>query len=136
MRGSCLCGAVTYDATPPASGLRIGLCSCRTCRRAHAPPSMATAPVPGDSFRGLCGIDKLRAFESSPGKRRHFCKVCGTHLIAEHPGEANVLLRVALLDEDPGSRPVDHIWRSHEVPWCAWDGDIERYEEWPPGNSK
>ena len=37
MRGSCLCGAVTYAAEVPT--LLIGHCSCRTCRKAHAAPS-------------------------------------------------------------------------------------------------
>jgi ADP-ribosyl-[dinitrogen reductase] hydrolase len=44
-----------------------------------------------------------------------------------------MLLRAALLDDDPGTRPVEHIFRSQEVPWCAWEGaDIERYAEWAP----
>jgi hypothetical protein len=129
MRGSCLCGAVAYEALPPKSGLRIGLCSCKTCRKTHAAPFIATAPVPRATFHWLRGRDKLRAFESSPGKNRHFCTICGTHMIAEHPGEPNILLRVALLEEDPGVRPVDHIFRSHEVPWCAWE-DAMGFAEW------
>jgi ADP-ribosyl-[dinitrogen reductase] hydrolase len=134
MQGSCLCGAVAYEAEPPASGLRIGLCSCRTCRKAHASPFAVTAPVPRETFRWLRGEGKLRIYESSPGKNRYFCMICSSHLIAEHPGEPNVLLRVALLDDDPGARPVDHIFRSHEVSWCAWEGrDIKHYAEWPPG---
>ena len=114
MKGSCLCGAVVYEAEAP--GLLIGHCSCRTCRKAHAAPFTATARVPRDKFRWLAGADKLRAFESSPGKNRHFCSICGSHLIAERPAEPHVILRVASLDEDPGVKPVVHIWRSHEMP--------------------
>ena len=135
MRGSCLCGAVTYEAKVP--NLLIGHCSCRTCRKAHAAPFAVTAPVPRENFRWLRGQDKLRIYESSPGKNRYFCTICSSHLIAEHPGGPNVLLRVALLDDDPGTRPVNHIFRSHEVPWCAWEGDhIEHYAEWPPGEER
>jgi ADP-ribosyl-[dinitrogen reductase] hydrolase len=133
MKGSCLCGAVAYEADPPAGGLRIGLCSCRSCRKAHAAPYNVYASVPRENFRWLRGEDRTRIYESSPGKNRHFCAVCGSQLIAEHPGEPNVLLRAALLDDDPGTRPVEHIFRSQEVPWCAWEGaDIERYAEWAP----
>ncbi len=131
MRGSCLCGAVTYEAEVP--NLLIGHCSCRTCRKAHAAPFPATSRVPRDKFRWLSGEEKLRAFESSPGKNRLFCSVCGSQLIAERPAEPHVILRVATLDDDPGTKPVIHIWRSHEVPWLAYEGDIKRYEEWPPG---
>ena len=35
MKGSCLCGAVAYEATLPADGLHIGFCSCPSCRKAH-----------------------------------------------------------------------------------------------------
>jgi ADP-ribosyl-[dinitrogen reductase] hydrolase len=89
--------------------------------------------VPRENFRWLRGADKARIYESSPGKNRHFCSVCGSQLIAEHPGETNVLLRVALLDDDPGARPTEHIFRSQQVPWCDWESAaIARYEDWGP----
>lgn len=91
--------------------------------------------MPRDSFKWPAGADKLRHFESSPGRNRHFCSVCGTHLIAERPAEPHVVLRVATLDDDPGTKPIVHIWRSQEVPWLAYEGDIKRFDEWPPGRS-
>ena len=75
MKGSCLCGAVAYEATPPAAGLHIGLCSCRSCRKAHAAPANVYATVPRANFRWLRGEDKTSIYESSPGKNRHFCSV-------------------------------------------------------------
>ena len=133
MQGSCLCGAVVYKAEAP--GLLIGHCSCRTCRKAHAAPFTTTARVPRHSFEWLAGVDKLRHFESSPGRNRHFCSVCGTHLIAERPAEPHVVLRVATLDDDPGTKPIVHIWRSQKVPWLAYEGDIKSFDEWAPGRS-
>jgi len=121
MRGSCLCGAVAFQAEPPASGLRIGFCSCPSCRKAHAAPFNAYAAVPCADFRWLKGQDRIRSYASSPGKQRHFCSVCGSQLVSERTGTDYVLLRVALLDEDPGVRPVEHIFRQHEVSWCDWD---------------
>lgn len=131
MQGSCLCGAILYEAD--TAGLLIGHCSCRTCRKAHAAPFTTTARVPRDKFRWRTGAEKLRSFESSPGKNRHFCSVCGTHLIAERPADPYVILRVATLDDDPGTKPIVHIWCSHEVPWLDYEGDIKRFGEWPQG---
>ena len=89
--------------------------------------------MPRKNFRWLRGQDKTSIYESSPGKNRHFCSVCGSQVIAEHPGETNVLLRVALLDDDPGTRPVEHIFLSQRPAWCDWDADgIQRYQEWAP----
>lgn len=133
MKGSCLCDAVAYDVTPPPSGLRVGLCSCRSCRKAHAAPANVYATVPRASFRWLRGQEKTTIYQSSPGKNRHFCSVCGSQIIAEHPGEPNLLLRVALLDDDPGVRPVEHIFVSQLPAWCNWNADgITRYQEWGP----
>ena len=130
MKGSCLCGAVAYEATPPPSGLRIGMCSCPSCRKAHASAFNVYASVPRAGFRWLRGEHKTSIYESSPGKNRHFCSVCGSQLIAEHPGEPNVLLRVALLDDDPGVRPVEHIFLGQRAPWCDWESPgITRYVE-------
>jgi hypothetical protein len=65
MKGSCLCGAVAYEVDP--FDMKIGHCSCRTCRKAQAAPFAATARVPREKFRFLSGEDKLTSFESSPG---------------------------------------------------------------------
>ena len=121
MKGSCLCGAVAFQAEPPASGLRIGFCSCPSCRKAHAAPFNAYAAVPRAGFRWLKGRDQIRSYASSPGKQRHFCGVCGSQLVSERSGMDYVLLRVALLDEDPGVSPIEHIFRQYEVSWCDWD---------------
>ena len=132
VKGSCLCGAIAFAAEPPAGGLRIGFCACPSCRKAHAAPFNAYAEVPRAGFRWLRGTDKASVYESSPGKNRHFCSVCGSQLIAERPGKPTVLLRVGLLDEDPGVRPVEHIFLGLKVPWCDWETDgIERYATEP-----
>jgi ADP-ribosyl-[dinitrogen reductase] hydrolase len=132
MKGSCLCGTVAFEAEPPADGLRIAFCSCPTCRKAHAAPCNVSAPVPRDGFRWTRGAAEVRTYRSSPGKLRHFCGTCGSHLMAEHPGQATVLLRVALLDEDPGARPAEWIHRAHAAPWCDPEAPgIARYEGEP-----
>jgi hypothetical protein len=60
--------------------------------------------------------DILSAFESSPGRVRRFCSVCGTHIVAERGDQPHVVLRVATLDDDPDVKPLVHIWTSHDVP--------------------
>jgi hypothetical protein len=131
MKGSCLCGAVQYEADQ--LDMPITHCHCHTCRKAHAAAFASTAGVKREHFRWLKGKDKLSVFESSHGKFRHFCSVCGTHLVAERPGQAHVILRVATLDEDPDSRPVMHIWCSQDVPWLQDGNDVLLYQEWQPG---
>lgn len=70
-----------------------------------------------EHFRWLLGRESVAGYESSPGKIRHFCKRCGSHIVSEKSGLDEFILRVATLDSDPGMRPVVHIWTSHDVPW-------------------
>jgi ADP-ribosyl-[dinitrogen reductase] hydrolase len=133
MKGSCLCGAVAFEAEPPATGLRIGFCSCPSCRKAHAAPFNAYASVPRAGFRWRQGLEQICSYSSSPGKQRRFCGVCGSQLMAEHTDADTVILRVAVLDEDPGARPVEHIFQRYVVPWCDWRASmIARHEDGPP----
>jgi ADP-ribosyl-[dinitrogen reductase] hydrolase len=129
LQGSCLCQAVRYEVD--GLDMPIGHCHCRTCRKAHAAAFASTAGVMREHFRWLSGEEKLSSFESSPGKLRHFCSVCGSHLLAERPGQPHVILRVATLDDDPGSVPHVQIWTSHAVPWLA-NEDVEAWPEWQP----
>ena len=131
LKGSCLCGAVRYEVDQ--LDLPLGHCHCSTCRKAHAAAFATTAGVLREHFRWLSGADHLRAYESSPGKLRRFCSICGTPLVAERPGQPHVILRVATLDDDPGMRPKMHIWTSHDVPWLLDDANVPRYPAWQPG---
>lgn len=130
MNGSCLCGAVRYEVTRLAGP--IGHCHCDTCRKAHAAAFASTARVDRRDFRWLSGQDELASFASSPGKLRHFCRHCGSHLVAEWVGEPQIILRVATLDDDPGARPVAHVWLSQAVPWLADGPQLARFDEAPP----
>ncbi len=130
LKGSCLCTAVRYEIDQLDSP--IAHCHCVTCRKANAAAFASTARVARDHFHLTAGADKLSAFESSPGRFRRFCSVCGTHVVAERAEQPHVVLRVATLDDDPSTRPIVHIWTSHSVPWLADEG-LPQFPEWPPG---
>lgn len=86
-----------------------------------------------EHFRWLQGEELLTAFESSPGKVRRFCSLCGSHVVAERVNQPHVILRVATLDDDPGEKPTVHIWCSHDVAWLQDDSDVVSYAQWQGG---
>jgi len=132
MKGSCLCEAINYEIDGLSTG--ISHCHCRTCQKAHASAYATTARVVREHFRWISGEDLLRRFESSPGKFRYFCSVCGTHLVAERPDQPHIVLRIPTLDDDPGITPAMHIWTSHDRPWVSENDSIPQYAEWPPAS--
>jgi hypothetical protein len=130
MKGSCLCGTVSYEVDRFAGA--FGHCHCNTCRKAHAAAFATTARAERAHFRWLAGEHARGAFESSPGKLRHFCTKCGSHLMAEWVAQPQVIVRVATLDEDPGLRPVAHIWMSDAAPWLTDGTEVRFFPQAPP----
>ena len=124
-----MCGAVAYEVE--RLDMPILHCHCTTCRKAHSAPFAPTAGVFREHFRWLAGEEKLSSYESSPGKLRHFCSVCGSHLVAERASQPHVVLRVATLDEDPGERPRARIWTSHDVPWLGYGEVLPSHPSMP-----
>jgi hypothetical protein len=115
LKGSCLCGAIAYEADGTLE--RIAHCHCRTCRKAHGSAFSSVAAVARTGFRWTQGEHLLAAFESSPGKLRRFCTRCGSHIVAERVGLPTVMLRLGCLDTPSECAAQVHIWRSDAATW-------------------
>jgi hypothetical protein len=75
-KGSCLCGAVSFEVTgtlPPPDA-----CHCSQCRK-HSGHFFASTDVPRAALR-IHGADSLTWFRSSEKARRGFCSTCGSSL--------------------------------------------------------
>ena len=115
LNGSCLCGAVAYEAD--AEVKQIVHCHCQTCRKTHGAAFSSLTAVPRESFRWTRGAELLGAIESSPGKVRRFCSRCGSHIVAERAAQPTVMLRLSCLDTPVSGVPQIHIWRSDAASW-------------------
>lgn len=112
-KGSCLCGAVAYEVDMDPQPM--GHCHCETCRKAHSAAFSTVMTVPREAFRWTKGEEQLSGYESSPGKVRKFCKICGSQLVAERADR--MILRAGCIDTKIESRPAAHIWRSDGANW-------------------
>lgn len=128
LKGGCLCGRVSYEVDAVITG--IAHCHCESCRKAHGSAFSSIASVPRDRFRWTKGEEALRSFESSPGKLRRFCSVCGAHLIAERVDQPTVMLRMGCLDTPIRADRQWHIWRSDGA---SWYDPAEPHPELPQG---
>ncbi len=75
-RGSCLCGAVTFEVTgelPPPDA-----CHCRQCRK-QSGHYFASTDVPKSALT-VHGQGHVAWHQSSEKVRRGFCAVCGSSL--------------------------------------------------------
>lgn len=130
LNGGCHCGQVRYEVAAIEGSLWH--CHCQTCRKTHAAQRNTAARVGRENFKLTAGTEKLTAYQSIPGKFRHFCSGCGSHIYAEYPDRPFVVLRAATLDDDPGVRASMSVWTSHDRPWLAEDASMPHYAEGPP----
>lgn len=132
IHGGCLCGAVTYEYDGGFGTVTI--CHCSDCRRAQGSASVIAAPVDAVRLRWTAGQDLITEYESSPGKKRAFCKRCGSPLYSRRDDFPQTLrLRVGSIAEAAHIRPAAHIFVSELPAWAALEDDLPRYERHEPG---
>lgn len=129
-RGSCLCGGVRYEYEGEFKVFVY--CHCSQCRKAQGSAFGSNAPVEAAKFRLLQGRDLLKAYESSPGKERVFCGVCGSPLYSRLRGKPELLrLRMGSLDTPPGFKPQAHIFAADKAVWHDITDDLPQHAQRP-----
>jgi len=128
IRGSCLCGAVTYEIT--GSLQFMGNCHCSMCRKAHGAAFATWGIVESGQFHWTSGEDHVQAYESSPGNQRCFCRTCGAPLVSKHAGRIGEVA-AGTFDTDPAARPREHIFVGSKAPWHDIADALPRFDEWP-----
>lgn len=130
--GSCLCGTVRFAVDEVRD---MAHCHCSMCRKHHGASFATMARVPTDAFRWSAGEEAIRHYESSPGFRRSFCGACGSSLPDRSPS-GGWFVPAGLFTEDPGVRPVVHIFRASRAPWHTIADDLPGFDEWPPRRAR
>ena len=128
LTGQCLCGKVRYEIDG-----RLGpiiYCHCSMCRRATGSAFATNASVRISEFRIVAGAELITEYESSADNFRAFCSRCGSPMYCKWFDL--IRIRLGALNEDPGERPIAHLWVSSKAPWHEITDSLERFEEAPP----
>ncbi len=124
--GDCLCGAVAFRIEGEPEPIQV--CHCSQCRKAQGTPFATNMPVARAAFHLLRGEDCMAEFESSPGKRRVFCKRCGSPLYSCKDSLPDVLrVRAGLINEPLAVRPAAHIYTDSKCNWWAIDDALPQF---------
>lgn len=81
--GKCFCGAVEIEVS--GEPVAMGYCHCDSCREWSAGPINAFTLWPPDAVRVIQGGEHLGDYQKSDTSLRKFCKICGGHVMTEHP---------------------------------------------------
>ena len=132
VRGSCLCGGVTFEVELPFR--RANHCHCSRCRKHSGTFGLTQGRVPRSQFRLLSGDELIRVFRPGGGKAKAFCSTCGSSLFgADWPEGEEVSVRLGALDDDPEIRPEYHTFVGSRAPWDELPDDgLPRYDELNP----
>ena len=132
LRASCLCQGIALEIDGPVRDLLY--CHCSMCRKAHGTAFRARGRVRTADLRWLRGEDLARFYESSPGEHRGFCSVCGSNVFTKFAARPQELgLALGILDDDPGSRPICHVFVGSKAPWHEITDALPQYETFPEG---
>jgi len=114
LRGSCLCGAVRFEAELPT--IFLCHCHCHWCRVAHGAAFVTWTGVKAEQLRQLG--DQPVWYRSSTRSERGGCGTCGCRLFyrsTSSPGEVHIA--AASVTEGIDRKPSAHIFIDEKVPW-------------------
>jgi hypothetical protein len=82
-QGSCFCGAVQLVVT--GEPVAAGYCHCSSCRSWAAAPVNAFSLWKPEAVTVTKGEEHIVVFHKTEASYRKFCRICGGHLLTEHP---------------------------------------------------
>ena len=111
-KGACFCGAVEISVTGTPNAM--GYCHCRSCRSWSGGPVNAFSLWSPDAVKVTKGVEHLGSFAKTEMSHRQFCKLCGGHLMTQHPPLRMVDVFAATIPDLPFN-PVVHVNYSETV---------------------
>lgn len=111
-KGSCFCGSVEIEVVGPP--MQMGYCHCNSCRAHSGGPLAAFMLWKSDDVRVVAGESMLGRFNKVGISDRHFCRLCGGHLITRHPGLDLTDVRAGVMP-DIAFRPDIHLHYAESV---------------------
>ena len=104
--GRCFCSAVELTVTgEPAA---MGYCHCSSCREWSAGPVNAFSLWPPAAVRITKGAENIGRYQKTEKSIRQWCKICGGHLLTEHPLWSLTDVYVAVIPDLP-FKPALHV---------------------------
>jgi hypothetical protein len=131
LKGSCLCGQVTFEVDDDFTFL--GYCHCSECRKWTGSAFAAGGMVAADALRMTTGADALVRYPKSAQTELVFCGRCGSSLFSRKLLLDRFVVRLGALDDAPTRRPDVHIFATSKAPWFEITDGLPQYEQLPTG---
>ena len=127
-KGSCLCGAVTFEVAGDLPG--PDGCHCTKCRK-HSGHFFVSTDVPRSAVT-IHGEDKVRWFQSSQKARRGFCSICGSSLFWDPIGRDWTGLAMGAFDTSTNTQIAVHVHTGSKGDYYEIGDGVPQFEQLPP----
>jgi hypothetical protein len=97
----------------------------------------STAPLVKDLQAWMVsGAEMLTEYESSPNRRKCFCRQCGSQLFIRRLNRPDfTVVTLGTLDDDPAVRPTRHVFVGSKAPWHEINGPLPTFKIYPGDDS-
>jgi hypothetical protein len=131
VRGSCMCGAVKYEVVEPF--MVVHNCHCHRCRRARAAANATNGFTSMQGVQFVQGEGNLESYKVPDAEHftQVFCRTCGSKMPRLDPGRNIAVIPFGSLDDDPQTKPVDHIYVDYMAKWDRITDDLPQFGEEP-----
>ena len=128
--GSCLCGAVRYEAEGEAGNFFH--CHCSRCRKSSGTGHASNVFVSTDELKFSGDTDQIRQFKVPDARffERSFCATCGGPLPKFVAAGGFALIPAGTLDSDNDIHPTARIYQASRTRWSCED-TLPAYDEFP-----
>lgn len=123
MRGSCMCGAVSFTVLCELK--RPDACHCTQCRKFSGHYFVST-DVPRDAFE-IAGAENVAWYQSSARVRRGFCRVCGSSLFFDAPAKDWIGVAMGAIDGASGTSMELHIFVAEKGDYYQIDDGLPQF---------
>ena len=132
LAGSCLCGSVKFEVTPPFTAFRY--CHCSRCRKASGSAHAANAFVAAGQFEWREGEALIKRYDHAAAQRFAvwFCTQCGSRVPHQVRGRGDMLIPAGLLDQPPADmpRPQNSIFWGSRAAWYVSPNEMPCLNEY------
>lgn len=130
LRGSCLCGEVSYTATGTPS--RFYHCHCQRCRKASGTGHASNLFVKG-TLEWHSGDELVMRFKVPEAERfvNCFCRQCGSRMPHFVEKAGIVMIPAGSLDDEPEFPVQARIFAGSRAHWSCTTAELPEFAAYP-----
>ncbi|MFT7305551.1 MAG: hypothetical protein ACI9P7_000811 [Candidatus Azotimanducaceae bacterium] len=129
MKGSCNCGAVSFEVSGNLP--LIYKCQCSLCRKQGGGTSNAATIVEFSKLDWLTGVDSISKWKKQTGFSSDFCKVCGSPVPNPIVDAKYMWIPMGLIDDAVSASVAALIFCDSKATWDETNSSLVSFSAMP-----